>query len=617
LTQNKKPNKFKKTSNFQLPQKFLIQNSKIMSNSQNPKNQLLEENSSKSQTSTLENSEAKTSFSKPKIANLDNSKTEIPNQIEFNLAQNETKKNENAKHEIEKDEKGKKLKIVENRKETEVEIKIQNGIPNQIENENGKTQNQENFKSSLKMESETENLGQGLAQKSETGDLEKVEIGAGNKNSEAKILDLEKSLENNSGDNLANKSENDLVKELETWQKKFGYLRVFCLVLVLIIGILAGFSQRNGTFSNSNNSVLENQTRKLIETEFLFDKPSEKDLTDGKLKGLVSALKDPYSEFLTADDSIKAENRLNNRYVGIGIQFDFKNGVKIQKILKNSPASRSNLQVDDELIAVNGEKISQIKIAELADKIRGEEGTIAKLEIKRTAKNNSSEKSPNSTNSQTNPQTENFQKDSQTKNSTLTVEIKREAIVGELIELEVRDNTGIITISSFGDNLDEKMTVIAKKIKENSQIQNLILDLRGNGGGLLDQTVAVSSYFLTPNSLIVQEKSKTKTEKLYSSSKSISLASFPLRILIDSGSASASEIMAAALRDNRQIPLVGQKSFGKGIVQRVFNLNDGNKVKLTIEQWLTPKNTEIHKVGLTPDQIVPENEDILEFALKN
>ena len=469
-------------------------------------------------------------------------------------------------------------------------------------------------------------------------------------------------------------SKENLEIDFEKLRQRFSFLRIFCLVLVLIIGILVGFGQRTENLfgkSSANFGVLEKQTRNLIEKEFLFDKPSDKDLDFGKLKGLVATLNDPYSDFLTVEDSKKAENRLNNRYVGIGIQFDFKSSVRVQKILKNSPASRSDLQVGDELISVNDEKISQIKIIELADKIRGEAGTTVKLEIKRNM--NLNDNSPNlfsqnsllSPNQNSNPQTQNnsnssnsnlaTQKSSETnssdqnpkessasfnsistnsnqsknKNSAtsqpnskntesqiLSLEIKREQIIGEIVELEVRGATGIITISSFGDNLDAKMKQIAQQIVANSQIKDLIIDLRGNGGGLLDQTVAVSSYFLAPNSLIVQEKSKKETQKLNSVPKSPSLSNYPLRVLIDGNSASASEIMAAALRDNRQIPLIGQKSFGKGIVQRVFDLGGGNKVKLTIEKWLTPKDFEIHKVGLTPDQIVPENEDILEFALK-
>ena len=487
--------------------------------------------------------------------------------------------------------------------------------------------------------------------------------------------------------NLEKKTnENSQKNDLEILQNKFNNLRLVCFALILLLGLLA-------SFSFSSQSFLEWQVRQTVDKNFMGSQPSSKDLDNGKLKGLVDSLKDPYSQFLTVEDTKEAEDRLNNRYVGIGIQFDYQNGIKIQKILKNSPASRANLQVGDELVAVNGQKVEEIKVTELADKIRGEAGTTVKIDVKRKISNNSklensiqtsfstnpSVNSPSSSISsasgENNPQistsrisnlqnsnsTENSsQKNQNSQNSTflnssqslensnlpnnllnnskspssladnsssnltnnsadfqiLSIEIQRAQIVGELIELEIRGETGIITISSFGDDLDKKMSKIASQIIANPQIKNLIIDLRGNSGGLLGQTVEVVSYFLNTGSVIVQEKSKTETKKLYSVVKNPNLTNYPLKILIDGNSASASEIMAAALRDNRGILLIGQQSFGKGVVQSVFNLSGGNKLKLTIEEWLTPNGLQINKNGLLPDKVVPQGEDILEFTLK-
>jgi carboxyl-terminal processing protease len=438
-----------------------------------------------------------------------------------------------------------------------------------------------------------------------------------------------------------NSNEDYQKNDLEILQNKFNNLRLVCFALILLLGLLT-------SFSFSSQSFLEWQVRQTIEKNFMGNRPSSKDLDNGKLKGLVGALADPYSEFLTVEDTKEAEDRLNNRYVGIGIQFDFQNGIKIQKILKNSPASRANLQVGDELVAVNGQKVEEIKVTELADKIRGEAGTTVKIDVKRKISNNS-QISNSTENSNQNSQNPIFLNSSQSlensislnnslnnskslssltsnssSNSTsnsadfqiLTMEIQRAQIVGELVELEVRGETGIITISSFGDDLDKKMSKIASQIIANPQIKNLIIDLRGNSGGLLGQTVEVVSYFLNTGSVIVQEKSKTETKKLYSVVKNPNLTNYPLKILIDGNSASASEIMAAALRDNRGILLIGQQSFGKGVVQSVFNLSGGNKLKLTIEEWLTPNGLQINKNGLLPDKVVPQGEDILEFTLK-
>ncbi len=385
----------------------------------------------------------------------------------------------------------------------------------------------------------------------------------------------------------------DLVVKMAQMQRLISFLNILCLVLILICGVLFAQNFRNKSFfgfgtSFGNNSQdvskLENQVKNLIDENFLFSKPDQNKQNIGKLKGLVSSLDDPYSEFLSREDVEKAQNRLNNRYEGVGIQFSFGSQIKIQKILKNSPAMKNDLRIGDELVKVDDVLVSSIAIKDLAEKVRGKPGTLVKLEVKRGEEK-------------------------------LVKEIQRASIVGELIELEVRENIGIITISSFGDRLGEKMGQIAEEITKNKQIKSLIIDIRGNGGGLLDQTIELASYFLPEKTLIVQEKSKEQTQKLYSTAKNPTLANFPLKVLIDANSASASEILAATLRDNRGIELIGQKSFGKGIVQQIFDLGE-NKLKLTVEEWLTPKGEKIHKIGLTPDKIVPEKEDSLEFALK-
>ena len=384
----------------------------------------------------------------------------------------------------------------------------------------------------------------------------------------------------------------DLVIKMAQMQRLISFLNILCLALILICGVLFTQNFRNRSFLNFGNnfgnspdiSKLENQVKMKIDENFLFAKPDQNKQNIGKLKGLVLSLDDPYSEFLSREDVEKAQNRLNNRYEGVGIQFSFGSQIKIQKILKNSPAMQSDLRIGDELVKVDEVLVSSIAIKDLAEKVRGKLGTTVKLEVKRGEEK-------------------------------LVKEIKRAQIIGELIELEVRGNVGIITISSFGDKLGTKMAQIAEEITKNKQIKSLIIDVRGNGGGLLDQTIELTSYFLPEKTLIVQEKSKERTQNLYSTAKNPTLANFPLKVLIDANSASASEILAATLRDNRQIELIGQKSFGKGIVQQIFDLGE-NKLKLTVEEWLTPKGEKIHKIGLTPDKNVPEKEDSLEFALK-
>ena len=454
-------------------------------------------------------------------------------------------------------------------------------ISNNSTQNNSSTQNSETIKTT-----QNDDLATDFVVKNEVlADQTKNQIG---KN---ESLIIKKTKEKNEE---SEKSNEDLASKMAQMQRLITFLNILCLGLILVCGVLFAQNFRNKSFfgfgsSFGNNSQdiskLENEVKALISENFLFDKPDQKKENIGKLKGLVMSLEDPYSEFLSKIEVEKAQNRLNNRYEGIGIQFSFGSGIKIQKILKNSPAQKSDLRIGDELIKVDEVLVSTIAVKDLADKVRGKPGSTVKLEIKRGEEK-------------------------------LTKEVQRAQITGELIELEVRGNVGIVTISSFGDTLDEKMGQIAGEITKNNQIKSLIIDVRGNGGGLLDQTIELASYFLPEKTLIVQEKSKERTQNLYSTGKNPSLANFPLKVLIDVNSASASEILAASLRDNRGIELIGQKSFGKGIVQQVFDLGE-NKLKLTVEEWLTPKGEKIHKIGLTPDKIVPEKEDSLEFALKN
>jgi carboxyl-terminal processing protease len=188
----------------------------------------------------------------------------------------------------------------------------------------------------------------------------------------------------------------------------------------------------------------------------------------------------------------------------------------------------------------------------------------------------------------------------------------RADIKADLISLETNGKFAIITVSSFGEGLDKRMQEIAAEIKANSAIEKIILDVRSNTGGLLNESVDLISYFVQPNSTLVLEKSKNKNilgqfeiQKLASKQVKNSLVNYPVFILTDKFSASASEILAGALRDIRQSKIYGEKTFGKGVVQQLFPLQNGDFTKLTIAEWLTPNGQNIDKVGISPDVEVP------------
>ena len=331
----------------------------------------------------------------------------------------------------------------------------------------------------------------------------------------------------------------------------------------------------------------DNGIKQLIASQYWASIPTDNEYREAQLSGLVAALKDPYSEYVTKSDREKLTDSLNRRYEGVGIQFDFSGtSIKVVKTIPGSPAEAADVKKDDILSKVDSVDVKTLKNDEILSRIRGVEGSSVELEFLREGQ-------------------------------SIIKNIKRAKILTELITLEVKGDTGVITINSFGENLDSKMQTITNSIRANSSINNLIIDVRDDGGGLLNESVEVISYFLPAKTLILQEKSKSETTELFSKSKSPSLANYPLQVLINGNTASASEILAGSLRDQRGVKLIGQKSFGKGVVQKLFPLNNGDSLKLTVAEWLTPKGNQINSIGLEPDIIVEANKDALDVALAN
>jgi len=364
-------------------------------------------------------------------------------------------------------------------------------------------------------------------------------------------------------------------------------LSVLCLLFATTSGILIAdkylpkFSLTSAGLFSTREEVIN-----LIQKESIDNLPNKDKISEGEIKGLVASLNDPYSEYLSKEDDLNFQNELNQRYEGIGVGFSFApEKISINKVLKNSPAQDAGLQKGDVLKQIDGQNIEEIEQNQVASKIRGPKNTLVKLKFERG-------------------------------NQLLDFSLNRKNIESELVTLEIKDDIALVTISSFGDNIDSKMNNIASEIKNNPKISKIILDLRSNTGGLLRQAIEISSYFLEVDQIVVKEKNKTGVEIDKSKPKSNSLKDYPLVLLTDELTASASEIVAGALRDNKNTKLIGQKTYGKGVVQELFNLKNGATLKLTVAVWLTPKDFEINKKGLDPDTKVKKSEDSLEVAIK-
>ena len=337
---------------------------------------------------------------------------------------------------------------------------------------------------------------------------------------------------------------------------------------------------------NRRSASTKEEILNIIQTKYNGTVSTSQEQADGELAGLVSSLNDPYSQFIPKDKIADFQNGLNEKYSGIGIRFNRDGSrVFVTQIFTGGPASQSGILVGDELLKVEDKDVKNLSNDELGTAIRGKENSSVNI----TISSSGVEKALN---------------------------LVRKNVQVDLVSLEVRDDVGIINIASFGDTSATKMGEVAAQVKNNPKIKKLVLDLRSNTGGLLDQSLQIASYFLAENSLFVKEayKSDSKEEKTVKVENS--LQDYPIIVATDSSTASASEILAAALRDDRNVKLVGQKSYGKGVVQQIFTLRSGDLLKVTIAEWITPAGNKINGKGLSPDIAVEIDKNSLDKAVE-
>jgi len=301
-------------------------------------------------------------------------------------------------------------------------------------------------------------------------------------------------------------------------------------------------------------------------------------LTDGLKHGLAEATNDPYTEYFTAAEAKDFNSQLNNSFSGIGAELGQDNDKNIIVIspLDGFPAMKAGLKAQDIITTINGTTTSGMSVDEAVSKIRGKSGTVVKLGIVRD------------------------------KSQSLTISITRQNIQAPSITTKTLDGTiGYMHITTFADDTSQLALKDAQAFKKQN-VKGIILDLRGNPGGLLDAAIDVSSLWLPKGATIVEERGTIGIDTHQANGDNI-LQGIPTVVLIDGGSASASEITAGALHDNGVATLIGQKSYGKGVVQQLLDLNDGGQLKVTVAQWFRPNGQNIQHKGITPDQTVKEN----------
>ncbi len=291
----------------------------------------------------------------------------------------------------------------------------------------------------------------------------------------------------------------------------------------------------------------------------------------GAITGMVESLDDPYSIFMNPEDSHRFLEDIKGSFEGIGAEIDIKNGVlTVIAPLEGTPAKRAGIKAGDKIIKVDDTLTAELTIKEAVDLIRGPKGTKVVLTIVRVGE-------------------------------TKEIEIIRGIIDVPEVRWKLKEeDIAYIDIFHFSEDVSREFTKIAVEVLA-SNTRGIILDLRNNPGGYLERAVDIAGWFLEKGEIVVIEDFGNEDRKEYRAHGNGRLKDFPLVILINQGSASGSEILAGALRDNKAVKLIGEKSFGKGSVQQLEKLKGGSSLKITVAKWLTPKGTSIMDEGLEPD----------------
>lgn len=324
----------------------------------------------------------------------------------------------------------------------------------------------------------------------------------------------------------------------------------------------------------------------LVETQSLYNTTSEQ-MFEGAAAGIVASLDDPYSTYLDRETWQELKLRLEAKFGGIGVYvFQDEDGkIKIFSPIEGTPAFKEGLQHGDIITKINGESTLNMTQDIAVDLMRGDPGTQLDLTVYR-----------------------------ESEGKEIEFRLTREIINVPSVEDKVVDeqaNIGYVRLTQFSATSAQEMTESINRLIKEEGIQSLILDLRNNGGGDFAAAISISSIFLDGDEVVSAVNANGEKQVYNASPGKINL---PVVVLVNNASASASEILAAALQDNKRAILVGETTYGKGLVQTVFPLRDGGALKLTTQKYYTPRGTDINEIGVVPDHIVasdPENEEDL------
>ena len=367
------------------------------------------------------------------------------------------------------------------------------------------------------------------------------------------------------------------------------FSQVFVIVLCLAIGFGGGFSYNKYQAHGFDATVPQEvnldtfwQVWNLIHENYV-DKGSLKteDLVNGAIDGMVGAIGDPHTVFFPPKESKAFAEQIKGAFGGVGIEIGNRDGLlTVIAPITDTPAARAGVLAGDKILKIDDKTTEGMSIEEAVSLIRGTVGTSVTLSIARG-----------------------------TSGTLKPYKLTRETIKIPAVKWEMVDgNVAHLEVLVFNQNVDQEFHKAAVEITK-SGAKKIILDLRNNPGGLLDSAVNLAGYFQDEGQTVTIEREGNGSEHVFKSPRNGLLKNYPVVVVINKGSASASEILAGALRDNRNITVVGETSYGKGSVQDIFNLPKGASIKITFAKWFTPKGTSIDKNGIEPNIKVERSEE--------
>ena len=378
---------------------------------------------------------------------------------------------------------------------------------------------------------------------------------------------------------------------MSQWKGTRNLKIVLLILLVFILGVTIGLGRFHKVLALSNSTYEElkvfTDVLGLLQKEYVEEKDS-KDLIYGAIKGMLETL-DPHSAFMPPNVYKEMQEETKGRFEGLGLEITIKEGVlAVVSPIEDTPASKAGILAGDQILKIDGELTKNLTLMESVKRLRGAKGTKVTITIMR----------------------EGFTKP---KDFTLVRDvIPIRSVRHELLE----KNYGYIRVSQFQDKTDSEFDKHLKALEEESKgaLKGLILDLRNNPGGLLDQAVKVSDRFLESGLIVSMEGRKEDQKMKFHAHSQGTISPYPLIVLINGGSASGAEIVAGAIQDHGRGILLGTQTFGKGSVQTIFPLKDGSGMRLTTARYFTPNGRSIQAKGVVPDIVVkplqPEEEKV-------